>query len=397
MKMIWMILGGMAVVTGGGMFLIYLSSPRIPDKVEKIGSLDLVTHTSADLAGWNEGKVQWRTSEYYSLNYRHRKFTFEGRARPSSEQTVKYSSFNALITFPSKFPAVVVNVGDAINRSFYYLIRDVDGAPQAKLLTETSGGVSAEWLDADPSQSPRVSNIMLHRGRMEGGRFLLLGEYCVLDTETLDSFRFDYTPEGQPNHFKAPLSMSPDKRSFARYGNTPMPEHNDIMLVNVFGENRAYVVLIDRLRMRFNRWEELDRAWFDRHFEWKSAPGQPDQLVARTNFQPLPCKGWRYQSHPEDPKTLEYDLLRVKDEMFTRFAEFLQKEYHAEQLAKTSEISTTFKIGSDEVNVNWNDHQVGVWIDRKFNIDRLVEIGDRFDAVLKTGIYDNLFLPGGLY
>ena len=108
---------------------MYLSSPRIPDKVEKIGSLDLVTHTTADLAGWNEGKVQWRTSEYYSLNYRDRRFTFEGRARPSSEQTVKYSSFNALITFPSKFPAVVVNVSDAINGSFYYLIRDVDGAP----------------------------------------------------------------------------------------------------------------------------------------------------------------------------------------------------------------------------------------------------------------------------
>src|SRR3954453_12100992 len=202
MKMILVaILGGIAVVAGGGIVLLYLSSPRIRDKVEKIGSLELVTHTGADLAGWNEGKVRWRTSEYYSLNYRGRKFTFEGRPWPYRNQMVRYSSFNALITFPSKLPAIVVNVGDAINGSFYYLIRDVNGAPQATLLNEGSGGVSAEWLGADPSRSPRVSNIMLHRGRMEGGRFLLLGDYCVLDTETLESFRFEYSTEGIPNHF----------------------------------------------------------------------------------------------------------------------------------------------------------------------------------------------------
>ncbi|MBZ5609586.1 MAG: hypothetical protein LAP38_15090 [Acidobacteriia bacterium] len=380
-----------AVLTlGAGALYVYSKTPKAPDKTERIGSLELVTHTIFYKTGWNEGQVHWGQTENYSLRYQGKAFSFEGRSGMYGDQQATYSGFNALFTFPSAQPAVVVNVGDPNNTSFFYLIHDLNGAPQAEFLTDTDS-VSASWLDASPGTGPAVLNVAMHRGRLEGGRYLLLGLYCVLDTQTLTSYRFKQPEGANPNQFKPAIAMSPDRHSFVRFGY----QNNGgaaVMIAFDFIDSASDVLPIDRKTMRFNEWAEIDAAWLDHHFEWKRAAGVHDRLAARTNIQPLPYRGYR-STDTYDPSMKEYKLMRVQPEMFERVKEFVAKELQGQPLPETLETAASFKVEGHTVHLLKHEDEVSVWMDRGPDSALVFQIGDRFDEVLKTGVHDDLFLP----
>ena len=66
-----------------------------------------------------------------------------------------------------------------------------------------------------------------------------------------------------------PLGLSPDGRSFVTYvqlsdSQPPRP----MLLVTDAVANRSYTLPIDPARMRYAKFESLDPAWLDHHFEW---------------------------------------------------------------------------------------------------------------------------------
>jgi hypothetical protein len=299
------------------------------------------------------------------------------------DQTVRYERVNSAITFPTAEPAFVVNVGDPNNSSFYYLLRERDGKAEATYLGDSHGGVSADWLDA-PAGAP-YRNLTLHRGRLEGGRLLLLGEYCVLDTETLESYRFEQHRGASLSQFKLPLALSPDRRSFVRLAYDD--ENAETLVVFDFVDGRSYTLPIDRSLMRFGTPEEIDAVWLDHYFEWTS-----DGLATRKNVAPLPYRG-RLTVDPNDGYR-EYRVQPVAPEMAERMVAFLRRDFGAELLPREQyQSSDTLRIGDRKVHVFSSDTHVGVFMDRGTDSTLVEEIARRFDVALRTGDYDELFLP----
>jgi hypothetical protein len=363
-----------------------------PDRREPSGGFEIVTHTLRYTTGWNEGDIRTATTENYSLRYRGKPFTFEGRAGMFGDTTAVYETLNAVLTFPTTEPAFVVNVGDPNNTSFFYLIREANGKPVAEYLAESSGGVSADWLDPPAGGSTAARDIAVHRARLEGGRWLLLGQFCVLDVQTLKAYAFEPQPGTSLNEFKSAIAMSPDRKSFVRFGYGESPGNVPLLVVFDFVAGSSYTLPIRRTLMRYNDWEEIDAAWLDHYFEWRRADGADDQLVQRADAKPLPYHG----SLSVDPNDgyHEYDLVPARVALRDTLVAFLQRELGGERLPSAPDASAdSLRIGGRVVYVMFTDGKVAVWMSRDVDSRLVAEIAQRFDAALQSGVYDDLFSP----
>jgi hypothetical protein len=381
----WIVLGAGLIVAAISAWIYVSKGPSVPAQVEALGPLELITHTTSYLGGFNEGRLYWGNTEHSSIRYHGIPFSFEGRGGMFGNATAHYSAFNALITFPASEPSVVVNVGDPNNSSFFYLVREGKPDPRIDFLTEVRGGVDATMLDGPHADSSAVQDIAVHRRRFNGGRFLLLGPYCVLDIETLQPHLIRANDASHPNPFAPQLEMSPDRHSFVRFGYAGDNAHVLIDSDFVTGEVRAIPIV--RARMRYNGWEELNGLWVDRHFEWRPASDGHLRLAERAHFTPLPFRGGHSSSQ-------EYNLVRVKAEMFDRVLEFLSKEFPGARQTRDATItSVEFLIDGNSVHVLLHDAQVGIWTDTESKSHIVERIGGRFDELLKTRVHDELFLP----
>jgi len=394
------IIGGILVLVVGlvaaGWAAWYFGRSRaIPDVTETFGPFEVVTHTHRYMTGWNTGKFGTGTEENYSLRYRSRPFSFEGKAGMWGDQVIRYEIFNSIITFPSTPPALVVNAGDPDNASFYYLVREKGGAAVAEFLGASSGSVSAQWLDPPEGKSPSTVDTALHRGRLEGGRWLLLGDYTLLDTRTFKSTALSQ-PEGfSLNQFKPPLALAPDSGSFVRFGYAMDSTNAPKLAVFELGTGTAYTLPIDRVRMRYHDWPEIDAAWLDHHFEWQAGLNGRLRLLEREDFKPLPYQG-SLKVDPNDGYR-EYKVSPVKPEMRDRLAAFLEARHGAEiQPRGPYDSADVFLVGGHKVHVMFHGESVGVWMDRGADSRLVEEVAAGFDEVLRTGELDGLFvLPAG--
>lgn len=254
--------------------------------------------------------------------------------------------------------------GERRRPRFYYLVREQNGAATVEYLAQGSSQVSAEWLDPGPQDSTTITNIALHRGRMEGGRYLLLGERVALDVQTLKAYPVREPDGAYPNQFKTPISFSPDRTSFVRFGSGESPENKPVFIVFDFAGDTSYTLPVDRSVMRYNSWEEMDRTWFDHYFEWKPGAGGHDRLAVRQGVVPLPYKG-QLSIDQYDSTYIEYNLLPVKPEMQEIVVSFIAKEFGGKR-QPLAQYSTTpsLLVGEDTVSVLLHEGQVGVFMDR---------------------------------
>src|SRR4051794_23049020 len=110
---------GVFVASGMGSRLLYGRRPdAVPDRVESVGPLELVTRTTFSKVSWTSGKLGWRRNQHHSLRYHGQPFRFEGKAGEGSDQSATYETFNSLVTFPAPEPVALINVGDPMNTSF---------------------------------------------------------------------------------------------------------------------------------------------------------------------------------------------------------------------------------------------------------------------------------------
>ncbi|MFN8493075.1 MAG: hypothetical protein U0350_36060 [Caldilineaceae bacterium] len=373
-----------------------------PPKMEHLGNFDLLTYTSED---WGD---------YYALRYRGQPFQVTGPAGLMGDKTATYTRFNSIITFTVPIsiptPVFVVNAADPNNKSYFHLIREVNGQATATPLCATSGNVSADWLDVAPSDPTARRNMVISRKALEGGRWLLLGDACVLDAQTLTAYEFPTSPlqdgsDAYPDAEKLPIVLAPDQHSFVRVGSSEVRDANTgdfrgtvaHLIVYDFVDRTSYSLPVERARMRYNLAKEIDAAWLDHHFEWQRTPNAHDRLVARRTFTPFPYHGHLLV----DGDYREVQLVPVKPAMLDASAKLLTQEFKAVPAGakKTDETSEQLDIQINGQTVHldarhdgYSDSQVVLWLERGGD-SRLVEtIAERVDEALKTGQYDDLFL-----
>jgi len=377
-----------AAVLAIGIVALFGCSKKLPDKIEVIGPFEVVTHTSRYATGWNTGDLGTATTEHYSLRFRGKPFVFDGKCGMWGDETKLYKAFNSVITFPTEEPAVVVNVGDPINACFFYLVQEEGGKAVAQYLGKSSGGVSAEWLDPPADEVLTVKNITLHRGDLEGGRWLLLGEYTVLDTQSLQSYTIQPVKDFSPNNFKPTIAMSPERRSFVRYGCSHHESNYPMLGVFEIESGSSYTLPVHKAWMRYNDWVEIDAVWLDHHFEWTKDKDGHFRLLERTEFEPLPYTGLLRNRHGNR----EYNLEPVKPEMRDRFIAFLENEYGAKiQPRAPHSPSDEFLIGQKKINVYLRENSLGIWMDTGTDSQFVEDIAKMFDGLLATRTLDDLF------
>lgn len=378
-----------------------------PPQVEAIGNFQLLTYDSED---WGQ---------YYALRYRDEPFTIEGRAGLFGDQIASYQTLNTVITFTlplsSTAPAFIVNVGDPNNSSFFYLVREEAGQATVTDLCATSGGVVAvDWLDVAPSDPTVSRNLVLRRAGLTGGRWLLLGDSCVLDVQTLTPYRFDTYPLGDGsdaslNQSKLPIGLSPDQHSFVRVGSQDVRDEGTgdfrgyvaRLIVYDFIDNSSYTLPVERRTMRYGDVSMIDNAWLLHHFAWQATAGAPDRLVQRADFTLLPYQGY-FSGLPDEP---QYNLVPVKADLLDKLVGFLEQKYQAQQGATQRYDTSTYvdlQIGEQSITVGYSNDgysepKLSVWqgssSEQTMRDDKLIEaIGRSFDQVLRTGVYDMLFL-----
>jgi hypothetical protein len=145
---------------------------------------------------------------------------------------------------------------------------------------------------------------------------------------------------------------------------------------------------------------EIDGHWLADYFAWQKNAQGHDQLMPRPDVTPLP-----YQSYVDTTRQAyegqRYYLGPVKPAMLATMVTFLQEEFaaviDAQEESSSDDDSITLKIGEQNIYLSYRadslpPSELGFSIDRDSESALLAEIAQRFNEVLKTGIYDDLFL-----
>ncbi len=365
---------------------------RPHDTTETFGAFELVTRGNA------------RAGTDYVLLYRGAPFEFVGKAGMFGDKTARYKTFNAVFTIApnaSGTPAILVNVGDPNNDSFFYLLPDVDGKAEAQYVGEANGVVTATWIDPPATGISNAWDARAHRGRLAGGRWALVGKYTAIDMQNLTVYplaRARTAADPDPSDWMPVIAMSPDQLSFVRYGNFQRIVDNriqneDVLIVTELTTERWYMLPIRRSIERYNYYgDDVNAAWINYYFTWQPVAGKPARMIARSGVKPRPYIGYRPYK-PSDPSYPEYRLTSVSAKMRGAFLEYLEQVEGGERQPDSAGGSASVVIGGATVRLTAQNDELGLWMDSGKKTSLVYEIGDRFDARLATGAYDKLFLP----
>lgn len=372
-----------------------------PPLVQQVGNFEQLTYIDATIPA-------------YGLRYGGELITIEEQADFLGDKREAYDRFDHLITVtvPASMtaPVFVITVGDQYH-DFFYLVREAAGKAQVTRLSNNTAA-TAQWLDAPLGDPTQPSNLLLDRSSSVAGRWLLLGDNCVLDVQTLQAYSFDtesFTGNTKVRLTGPALAFSPGAQSFVRlaerengkYSQAGVPHTDATLAVFDFRTNRFDLLPVDRAQMRYHRLSEIDGAWLAYYFAWQKNGQGHDQLMPRPDIAPLP-----YQSHV-DPARLSFESPRyylgpVKPAMLATLVTFLEEEFAAvvdpqEESAADSD-SIILKIGEQRIHLTYQEDSLPpgeLWFSVEMDSESgvLDAIAQRFDAVLKTGIYDDLFLP----
>ena len=418
---------GLLLLSGAGFVYYYRAAFFEPiPQVEQVGNFALLTY---------ENEYTSMLDVVYGVHYQGEPITIPGVT------TQRYNAITTVTLPQTGSPnALISNADIAEDASHFYLLYEGEGQLKTLPLCASADHAPVDWLDQTTSAvtDARSSNgdyrsrdWFTQRQSLTGGRWLLLGDDCVLDLQTLTLYPVDLpSPHGDADDLTLdgshlPVGFSLDQQSFVRLGwldvHTPAYVHLGEVLhliVYNFVENVTYTLPVNRQQMRYSRLpgaqdqpDDINAAWLNHHFQWQRTAAGYDRLVARPAFTPWPLRGWRFGTGAD----MNYRLEPVKAEMFDKLAEFLEQEYQAKRLTtdpsdessdESGSIYTTidFQLGEHQVTISYSRDEystphLSLWqsssitpADDKLPDDTLIEeISRRFDERLQTGDYDAFF------
>ena len=374
-------------------------------RTERIGPFEVRSHVRSYTTGWNEGRLRRRKTTHYSVHFRGQMISFEGPLNNYSGETVVYGKrVNAVLSFAVQPQTLVINVGDGNNSSYYYLLREVDDRVQVELLTEDRRGVTWAVLDAPRRAGKR--EFVVRRQHYQSGSLLQLEDETVLDLQGLNVHRFTEARDPGVNHFAEPLGAAPDRRSALHISFAERGRYQ--LLITDFVADQLQRVEIDRARMRFLHWHQIDQAWVDHHYQWL-----PDQLgrlrlQARADFTPLPYRGQLRRGVMDYPG---YELLPVRPSIHPVLLEFLAERFRAESMPFDKEAENralsepeaaterNLRIGDEVINLRFSGYSVATLTLRSEHAsgDALIpQLAQAIDAELASGRWDRHFSEADL-
>lgn len=366
-----------------------------PIRTERVGPFEVLTIAS----GFGEARFGNQPSTWYAsgdlvVRFRGEPLHFDERDE-DADTANGVEQVDVVAVLAGSQPALLVQVDSRREGGPCHLVVATDSGARVTVLPACGSPRHATPLTDDPARLAAVRERVLPEGRIDRVTFATPGLYhlsgVVLDTRTLTARHYPVTDRSRLIERIPPLGVSPDGDSFVRLEFSEASDDALVLVVLRLATGERYRLAVDAARMRYADMDQIDPAWITHHFAWQRDPAGHDILVERPDFVPMPRRGTLTVDYSG---YREYRIGPALAGLRPALIDFLAAEFQAERLpAEEGDFSQRVLIGGDTVSVSFReeDHHVGVWMDRGTDNRLVATIAERFDAALRTGLYDHLF------
>ena len=362
-----------------------------PVRTEKVGPFDVVTIAAGFFDETMGDKTVLATSAEFIVSHGGHAVTVEDRGVDSTPNGKKLSRADGVAVIHGPRPALLVHfVGGDNSSGACYVVVD-DGGQIRTTYVPRCTQADGEVLTSDPAAFRKGAR-RVPRGRINRVAFDTPGLY-VVGSGVLDTRRLEVHPYSEPDRFSItpavrPLGVSPDERSFVRFGSYYSADNQTAVAVADFVGNRSYLLDVDEARMRYATLDAIDPAWLMHHFEWQRGSEGTDSLVERKGFVPIPYHG-RF-AMPDS-----YWLEPAREALRDAIIELLVDDFKGERVpVETYAYHYPVKIDGKIINVAYGGtgNYVAISLpDGATDRALLDSIARHVDKALATGKYDALF------
>jgi hypothetical protein len=360
-----------------------------PMKHESVGNFEVATITRSFDEDTDRGNTYFASRDQFRISFRGKPLAIaDNGGNPTSP--LESGSINMVVTFPSPLPAMLINLEKSYDSKAFYLLSEVDGQAKVEVVADSGANNTHLELAPDPKGFASDSRRVGRRVLAHGGLFRV-GLNGVFDTRTLAVHRFTRPSGFNDRDDIPPMGVSPDERSFVRYGSTTEGTGRPALAVTDFVADRSYTILIDRQRMHYTKDAQLDTAWLNHHFTWERDSEGVDRLNERKDFVPLPYCGELDRGYAG---TTLYVVDGAGEGMRAAMENFLVDHLKAERLpVKELACDHEFRIDGHKVGVSGSadSHSVVVSAEAPAGSSLIATIADRFNVELASGKHDGLF------
>ncbi len=222
-------------------------------------------------------------------------FQIRHRGQPVLVEGIERVSAAAAVGGPVPALLVQADSSEIVYTCFLLSVRDAQ--LRTDRVSECPGGLHPAPLTSDSAVFALARDTDTPPGRFDRSSFATAGRYlfpgAVLDTATLTIHPFP--ADGQPNLIDQvpPLGVSPDGESFVRLEMDDVNRENQMLAVTVPGTGERYRLPLDKARMRYATFDQIDPAWVLHHFAWERPDRGAYRLVERKSDRQIrPLFGW---------------------------------------------------------------------------------------------------------
>jgi hypothetical protein len=267
-----------------------------PIRTESLGPFEVVTTASWFHQEQLEGRTVNAANASFALRYRGQPLVIEGNTSATGDSSERFDLIDDVALLAGPRPAFLIHVDIPTGAGYCYLVAEEGERVRIDFVSAASRGTRGSVLTSDTALFRAAAKWQTVNGRIDRISYSHPGLYrigfAVVDTRALVVRHFSADSTVYDIPAVPPLGLSPDERSFVTYtylsdSQPPQP----MLLVTDAVANRTYTLPIDPARMRYAKFEALDPAWLDHHFEWTRGADGVDRLVQRRHFVPLPYKG----------------------------------------------------------------------------------------------------------
>jgi hypothetical protein len=362
-----------------------------PVRTEVIGPFEVQTIASYFFDEMVDSQTVLATMGDFTIRHRGKPVTVDARSADATSTGKPLGTADGVAVIHGSQPALLAHFTDPDNPSgaCYVLTSEAEAVRSAYVpnCEFANGSILTSETAAFRHGERRVP-----RGRINRIAFETPGVYAV-GGSVLDTRRLAVHAYAFPERFSifpavAPLGISPDGRSFVRFGSHSDGDNQTAVAVADFVGNRSYLLPVDVSRMRYATLDVIDPAWLMHHFAWQKGADGVDSLVERTGFVPIPYHG-RFAT------TDSYWFEPAREPLRDAVIDFLVTEFKGQRVPVDSfAYEHPVTVDGRTINVAYGSsgNYVSVSVPRGVTDRTLLEtVARRLDEMLSTGKYDSMF------
>ena len=362
-----------------------------PVRTEAVGPFEVQTIASYFFDEMLDSQTVLATMAEFTIRHRGKPVTVDARSEDATSTGKPLGTANGVAVIHGAQPALLAHFTDSDNPSgaCYVLAGESDAV--RSVYVPRCEFANGSILTSDTAAF-RNGDRRVPRGRINRIAFEAPGVYSV-GGSVLDTRRLAVHAYAFPESFSifpdvSPLGISPDGRSFVRFGSHYDGDNQTSVAVADFVGNRSYLLPVDVSRMRYATLDDIDPAWLMHPFEWRTGADGVDALVERTGFVPIPY-------HCRLATTESYWFEPAREPLRDAVIDFLVTEFKGRRVPVDSfAYEHPVSIDGQTINVAFggSGNYVSVSLPSGATDRKLLEtVVRRLDEVMATGKYDSMF------